>query len=86
MTRTVTNRRDGDTVEFIIFRFEISFLPKCCVKYYDYVVKWCSGVACNWCISLDIPFILALKTTMFTQHIICSCILKTGFIWVLGCS
>ena len=28
---------------------------------YDYcIVTWCSGVACNWCASLDIAFSLAL--------------------------
>ena len=26
------------------FAFANSFLPKYRVKYYDYVVKWCSGV------------------------------------------
>ena len=29
------------------------------VKYYDYIVKWCSGVACNWCVSLNIALIFA---------------------------
>ena len=23
-------------------------------KYYYYILQWCSGVACNWCVSLDI--------------------------------
>ena len=32
-------------------------LPNYCVKYYDYIVKWCSGLACNWCVSLDIVLI-----------------------------
>ena len=27
-------------------------LPNNRVKY-DYIVKWCSGVACNWCVSLS---------------------------------
>ena len=26
-----------------------------------YIVKWCSGVACNWCTSLDIALSLALN-------------------------
>ena len=26
------------------FAFANSFLPKYCVKYYDYIVEWCSGV------------------------------------------
>ena len=25
--------------------------------YSAYIVKWCSGVACNWCVSLDITLI-----------------------------
>ena len=30
----------GDIVDFIIFRtFKISFLPKCRVNYYDYIIK-----------------------------------------------
>ena len=36
------------------FVFKISFLPKYRVIYYDYIVKWCSGIKCNWCVSLDI--------------------------------
>ena len=28
----------------ISFLFEISFLPKYLVIYYDYIVKWCSGI------------------------------------------
>ena len=35
-------------------------LPDCRVKYYDYFVKWCSGVACDWFVSLDVGLILAL--------------------------
>ena len=34
---------------------------RCCVRYYDYIVKWCSGIVCNWCVSLDIALILALS-------------------------
>ena len=52
--------QDGDTVEFILFRVHtISFLPNYRVKDYDYIVKWCTGVAYNWCASLDIVLILA---------------------------
>ena len=47
------NYRDGDTVE-IYFVFKISFLPKYRVIYYDYTVKWCSLINCNWCVLLDI--------------------------------
>ena len=36
----MSNWKDGSTVEFIIFHvFKISFLPKCRVIYYDYIVK-----------------------------------------------
>ena len=56
-------RQDGDTVKIIIlFLFNISFLPNYRVKDYDYVVKCCSGMTCNWCVSLGIARLtLALK-------------------------
>ena len=41
--------------------FNISFLHNHRVKYDDYIVKWCSGVACNWCVSLYIGLTLALS-------------------------
>ena len=44
----------------LFFVFKIPFLPKYRVIYYDYIVKWCSGIQCNWCVSLDIAYILAL--------------------------
>ena len=34
----------------IYFVFKISFLPKYRVIYYDYTVKWCSLINCNWCV------------------------------------
>ena len=57
--------QDGDTVVFIIFVFKISLVPNNRVKYYDYMVKWRSGIACNWCVSLDIGLILALNTIQY---------------------
>ena len=36
--------------------FKISFLP------------WCSGVACNWCVSLAIALIFALNETILNIH------------------
>ena len=36
------------------FAFTHSFLPKYRVKCYDYIIKWCSGIQCNWCVSMDI--------------------------------
>ena len=49
------------TVEFIIFVFDILFLSNYRLEYYEYVVKWWSGVACNWCTSLAIALLLALQ-------------------------
>ncbi len=34
----------GRTVEFIFFVFNMLFLPKYRVIYYDYIVEWCSGI------------------------------------------
>ena len=42
------------------FAFTDSFLPKYRVKYYDYSIKWCFEIKCNWCVSMDIDLILAL--------------------------
>ena len=44
----------------LLFVFEISFLPKYRVNYYDYIIKWCFGILCNWSVSLDTAHILAL--------------------------
>ena len=46
--------------------FNISFLPRpnYRVKYFDYIVKWCSGVACNWQVSLYIALIVALTSKL----------------------
>ena len=35
----------------LFFVFDFSLLPDYRVKYYDYIVKWCIGIACNRCIS-----------------------------------
>ena len=43
----------------LLFVFEIFFLPKYHVNYYDYIIKWCFGIQCNWCVSLDNAHILA---------------------------
>ena len=40
--------------------FKISFLPKYRVNYYDYIIKWCFRIKCNWCVLVDISYILAL--------------------------
>ena len=53
--------QDGDTVELITFRQKISLLANYRVKYPDHIiVKWCSGITCNWCVSLDDGLNLAL--------------------------
>ena len=45
----------------LLFLFRISLLSEYREKYYDYIiVKWCSGVACYWYVSLDIAIVLAL--------------------------
>ena len=41
--------------------FKISFLPKHRVIYFDYTVTWCSLINCNWCVWLNIVYILALR-------------------------
>ena len=40
-----------------LFVFKKKFVPNYCVKYDDYIAKWCSGIVCNWCVSLDIALI-----------------------------
>ena len=44
----------AELLNSLFFVFNISFLPKYRVKYNNYIVKWCSGIYCNWCVSLDI--------------------------------
>ena len=53
----------------LLFLFRISLLSDYRVKYYDYIiVKWCSGVACNWYVSLDIALVLAL--ILYLTHVV----------------
>ena len=52
----------------LLFVFEISFLPKYRVNYYDYIIQWCFGIYCNWCVSLDIAHMLALSFLGVTKH------------------
>ena len=54
------NGKMATLLNSIFFVFEMLFPPNYRVKYYDYIVKWCSGITCNWCVSLDIAVILAL--------------------------
>ena len=62
----------------LFFVFKISFLSKYRVKYYDYIVNWCSLINCNslinctWCVSLDIAQMLALirhTVGKYTNHL-----------------
>ena len=41
--------QDCETVEVIIFR--VLLLPNYRIKYSAYIVKWYSGIACDWCVS-----------------------------------
>ena len=52
----------------IYFVFNISFLPKYRVIYYEYTVKWCSLISFNWCLWLDIVKILALIHGLVTSR------------------
>ena len=36
------------------------------IKYYDCIIKWCSGIACDWCASL--VFKIKLKTALSLVH------------------
>ena len=53
-------------VTSLFFVFKIFFLPMYRVNYFDYIIKWCFGIQCNWCVSLDIAQILGL-IKLFTQ-------------------
>ena len=52
----------------LLFVFKILFLRKYRVNYYDYIIKWCFGIQCNLCVSLDIAHILALSHYCY-EHI-----------------
>ena len=41
-------------LNLLSFAFTNSFLPKYRVKYYDYIIKWCSVIQYNQCVSMDI--------------------------------
>ena len=49
---------------------KFSFLPKYHVNYYDYIIKWCFGISCNWCVSLDIAHSLALKSMKLQDFLV----------------
>ena len=75
-------------LDSLFFVFTILFLPNYSVNYYDYIVKWCSGVACNWCVSLDIALILAIKLTtnfqFWWRNILFTLFLINDLRWVLS--
>ena len=56
----------------LFFMFKMLFLYNYCIKYYDYIVKWCSGVACNWWVSLA----EADHISNFFMYTIAICIVK----------
>ncbi len=46
----------------------------CVTTVSNIIVKWCSGIACDWCASLDISSILALRvhcSTFFIYLVLC---------------
>ena len=48
------------------FFFRVSYRrPGLGDAYRDHIVKWCSGVACSWCMSLDIAAFLTLCASQF---------------------
>ena len=60
-------RQSGKTTtlfQSLFFVFRISFMANYRDKYYDYIVKWCSAVARNCCVSLDIALMLPLTCTL----------------------
>ena len=56
----------------LFFVFRILFLCNYRVKYYDYIVKWCSGIAYNWCVSLDIGLVSPLRCSFSLLGVVCS--------------
>ena len=38
------SRKIAALLHSLYFVFTMSLLPKCSVKYYDYIVTWCSGI------------------------------------------
>ena len=54
-----------------VYRVKLLFLPNYCVKYYDYIVKWCNSahVNCNWYVSLDNTLILLILPLKINNHI-----------------
>ena len=48
------SRKMATPMNTLFFVFKISLLRNYHVKYYDYIVKWCSGITCDWSASLDI--------------------------------
>ena len=49
--------------------FKISLLRSYHVKYYDYFVNWRSGIACDWCASLDIALKFTFKDTLLYRSL-----------------
>ena len=58
--------QDFDTAELM---FNVSLLTNYRVKYYEFIVKRCSGVACSWWVLLDIALILALMLAVRAKYI-----------------
>ena len=59
------------TVEYTIFVLKFPLCLTTVSNIMSVIVKWCSGVVCNWCVSLDIALILALETGLCSlPHIV----------------
>ena len=58
---TCQSGKTATPLNSLFFAFNISL----CVKYYDYIVKWCGGIACSRCVSLVIGLILALIVHLY---------------------
>ena len=56
----------------LFFRFKISFLPNYCVKYFDCIEKWCSGVVriVGYCLNFKFTCINVIPYKMYFQAVL----------------
>ena len=57
------SRKMATLMNSSFFVLKISLLRNYRVKCYDYIVKWCSGIVCDWSAPLDNSSIVALNVT-----------------------
>ena len=72
MHAKVARSRHSWIYYFLCFKFRFCLTT---VSNIMTIVKWCSGVACIWCVSLDIGLILALKFTFLDIQLWFLCLL-----------